>query len=74
MKFLALIAIQVVPEIFLWPRWTICAFSYLVYVVSFCPQIYHEHETDQILEAKDLIRKNDILGKWGLRKAFYRNF
>ena len=45
----------------------------LVWWYSFCPQIYDESETDQILNAKYFVWKNYTLGKWGLREAFNQN-
>ena len=39
-------------------------------IVSFCPQIYDESETDQILNAKYFVWKNYTPRKWGLREAF----
>ena len=42
-------------------------------ILSFCPQIYDESETDQISNAKYYVWKNCTLGKWGLREAFNQN-
>ena len=45
----------------------------LVWWYSFCPQIYDESKTDQILNAKYFVWNNYTLGKWGSRKAFNQN-